>query len=92
VRRLLHILFILYCAEAGLFLLVVPWSASWERLTSPLALIGVGGMIGEPMVRGAVSGFGLVHFVWGAHDLLGWIERRKSRDSLQPGTRESIRT
>ena len=40
-------------------------------------------MIAEPVVRGAVSGFGLVHLVWGAHDLLGWIERRRSRESLR---------
>jgi len=83
VRRLLHVLFILYCAEAGFFLLVVPWSPSWERLAGPLATIGAGAVIVEPIVRGAVSGFGLVHFVWGAHDLLGWIERRRSRESLR---------
>ena len=37
----------------------------------------------EPIVRGAVSGFGLVHLVWAAHDLLGWIERRRSRESVR---------
>jgi hypothetical protein len=83
VRRLLHFLFVLYCAEAGLFLLVVPWSASWERLAAPLGSLGFASLVGEPMVRGAVSGFGLVHFVWGAHDLLGWIERRRSRESFR---------
>jgi hypothetical protein len=82
VRRLLHILFILYCAEAGFFLVVVPWTASWERLSGPLA----SAWVAEPMVRGAVTGFGLVHLVWGAHDLLGWLDRRRSRES------ESVRT
>ena len=80
VRRLLHILFIVYCAEAGLFLLFVPWSTTWERLSGP---IGLGALLGAPIVRGAVSGFGLVHFVWGAHDLLGWIGRRRSRDTVR---------
>jgi hypothetical protein len=83
VRRLLHVLFILYCAEAGVFLVMVPWSTSWERLAGPLGAIGAGAMIGEPIVRGAVSGFGLVHLVWGAHDFLGWIERRRSRASAR---------
>jgi hypothetical protein len=86
VRRLLHILFILYCAEAGFFLVVVPWTASWERLSAPLASMGSSSWVTEPMVRGAVTGFGLVHLVWGAHDLLGWLERRRSRES------ESLRT
>jgi hypothetical protein len=83
VRRLLHILFIIYCAEAGFFLLVVPWSDSWERLAGPLGPAGFAALLGAPIVRGAISGFGLVHFVWGAHDLLGWIERRRSRDSVR---------
>ena len=82
-RRLLHILFIVYCAEAGFFLLVVPWSASWERMTGPMGSMGVGALLSAPIFRGAVSGFGLVHCVWGAHDLLGWIERRRSRDSVR---------
>ena len=85
-RRLLHVLFILYCAEAGFFLVVVPWTASWEHLSGPLATLGASAWVAEPMVRGAVSGFGLVHLVWGAHDLLGWLERRRSRET------ESLRT
>ncbi|HVR29831.1 MAG TPA: hypothetical protein VMS86_09900 [Thermoanaerobaculia bacterium] len=82
-RRLLHLLFVLYCAEAGFFLVVVPWSAAWERLAGPTGALGLGAMLGAPIVRGAVSGFGLVHLVWGAHDLLGWLERRRSRESLR---------
>jgi hypothetical protein len=45
--------------------------------------MGVGALLGAPIVRGAVSGFGLVHFVWGAHDLLRWIEQRRARDSVR---------
>jgi hypothetical protein len=72
-----------YCAEAGFFLLVVPWSGTWERLAGAMGPMGIGALLGAPIVRGAVSGFGLVHFVWGAHDLLGWIERRRSSDSMR---------
>ena len=83
VRRLLHLLFVLYCAEAGFFLVVVPWSAAWERLVGPMGAAGLGAMLAAPIVRGAVSGFGLVHLVWGAHDVLGWLERRRSRETLR---------
>jgi len=83
VRRLLHLLFVLYCAEAGFFLVVVPWSAAWERMAASLGSASLAGMLGASIVRGAVSGFGLVHWVWGAHDLFGWMERRRSRETLR---------
>jgi hypothetical protein len=84
VRRLLHLLFILYCVEAGFFLVVVPWSGAWDRLVvGPLGAAALGAPLGSPILRGAVTGFGLVHLVWGAHDVLGWIERRRSRETLR---------
>jgi hypothetical protein len=38
----------------------------------------LGPLLLHPLFRGAVSGFGLVHLVWGANDLqalLGWRRR-----------------
>jgi hypothetical protein len=61
----------------------VPWSAAWERLAGPVGVAGIGALVGAPVVRGAVSGFGLVHLVWGAHDLLGWLGRRRERGTLR---------
>ncbi len=31
----------------------------------------------HPIVRGAITGFGLVHLIWGAHDLDLWLAERK---------------
>jgi hypothetical protein len=37
--------------------------------------------------RGAVSGFGLVHLIWGAHDVDAWWRERRARgrEATAPG-------
>ena len=70
-------LFILYCVEAGALLLVTPWSPIWARLllrSAGPAALDVGLL---PWVRASISAFGMVHLLWGAHDLLAWLSRRQ---------------
>jgi hypothetical protein len=76
---LYRILFILYCVEAGTFLVLAPWSAVWDRtlIQIPIDLLRMAGL--HPLFRAAVTGFGLIHLVWGAHDLDELIFRRKVR-------------
>ena len=57
--------FALYCLEAGLFFLVVPWTRLWTlnpllHSSAAMTLIAA-----NPFVRGFVSGFGLVHLLIG---------------------------
>lgn len=68
-KPIVRILFILYCVEAGAIFLLVPWSVSWERLVHQLSLSGFGPFWFHPLFRSAISAFGVVHLVWGAHDL-----------------------
>jgi len=77
---LFRILFILYCIVAGTVLVETPWTPVWDR-----ALVQV--IPGEllrtlaltPWVRAALTGFGLIHLVWGAHDLDELLFRRHLR-------------
>jgi hypothetical protein len=79
IHSLLRVFFIIYCMEAGFFLLVGPWSPGWDRIV--LVLHGpLRSLLLHPLVRGAVSGFGLVHLVWSMHDLSGAISRRLGVD------------
>ncbi len=64
-----QVLFVLYCVQTGVFLVLAPWSPSWERLMLHLPLEGIYRLALSPTFRGTVTGFGLVHLVWGAHDL-----------------------
>jgi hypothetical protein len=72
----LTLLFVLYCAEAGVLLLFVAWSPAWDRTVGQLPLTMLRGLMLHPVFRGAVSGFGLVHLVWGAHDLQALLSRK----------------
>jgi hypothetical protein len=62
-------LFVLYCLEAGLFLVLAPWTEAWERVVLLLPLGFLRQLLGLSWIRGLVSGFGLVHLVWAAHDV-----------------------
>jgi hypothetical protein len=68
---LLRVLFVIYCVEAGLFLVIAPWRDFWNLLVSRSALsqAHLGAVLMLPWVRGAVTGFGLIHLIWGIHDL-----------------------
>jgi len=77
------IFFVLYCFEAGLFLVVAPWNTAWDRVVVQMPLPSLRGLLLTPSFRGAVSGFGLVHLVWGVHDLrLVLLRRREARRRL----------
>ena len=71
--------FALYCLEAGLFFIVVPWTRVWTMNpilhTSPALLI----LAGNPFVRGFISGFGVVHLLIGIKDVLRFASERRER-------------
>lgn len=77
--RAFRILFILYCVEAGVFLILAPWSANWDRTLIQLPVGWLRDLVLEPFTRGAVTGFGLVHLLWGTHDLELWLSKRRLR-------------
>jgi hypothetical protein len=70
--------FVLYCVEAGLFLTLAPWRAAWPHLLMSFPVVAMRNLMLEPIVRGAISGFGLVHLVWGFHDLRELLRRRRA--------------
>lgn len=75
---LVRFLFALYCVEAGILLLLAPWTAAWDRTWIVVPVQAARQFLLSPWGRGAVTGFGLVHLVWGGHDLLDWLLRRPS--------------
>jgi hypothetical protein len=85
-----RVVFILYCFEAGTMLLFLPWHTVWDQLLLHLGSSeGLGQLFAHPLFRGAVSGFGLIHLVWGAHDLEVLLLRPKPPSpSLPPDSDE----
>lgn len=76
-RPWLHLLYLLYCAEAGVYLLLVPWSVLWVPMTFywPDRVRTV--LIGGP-ARGAVSAFGLYMLVICGIDLMRFCRALRS--------------
>ncbi len=77
--RLSQILFILYCVEAGTILLLAPWGAVWDRFVVQMPSADLRNLLLHPLLRSLISAFGLVHLIWGAHDLDLLLAQWRSR-------------
>ena len=69
--------------EVGLLLIVLPWSAFWERNYFAHLWPTLGPVIGNNFVRGAVTGVGIVNLVAGFADLTAVIGIRRD-DKANP--------
>ena len=83
-RSLFRVLFIIYCIEAGVLLTLAPWRDLWPRLIVELPFDALRSMLLLPIGRSLVTGFGLVHLVWGFHDLNQLMRRRGRGRSAAP--------
>ena len=63
--------------EAGLLLVIVPWSVYWERNYFVQALPAVQTFITNDFVRGAVSGLGLVNLLAGLIEIWAFLTTRQ---------------
>ena len=74
-KRLLYIAFFF---EFGFALVIVPWSAFWDRNYFANAVPLVHAFITNDFVRGAVSGLGVVNIVSGLRELVSMLFARTS--------------
>jgi hypothetical protein len=75
-RRLILVAFFL---EVGLLLIVLPWSAFWERNYFAAAWPGLRPFLTNNYVRGAITGLGLVNLCAGFADLAHVFSGRARR-------------
>jgi hypothetical protein len=61
-RATLVLVAAVYLTAAGWFFVLAPWSAFWAIKVVPSAPFWMMAWLDSPAVRGAFSGFGLVHF------------------------------
>jgi hypothetical protein len=72
--------FALYCLEAGLFFMVVPWTVIWTLNPLLHSNLAVAMFADNPFVRGFISGVGVLHLIIGIRDIVRISrERRASR-------------
>lgn len=79
-----RLVFILYCFEAGILLLFVPWLPFWDRTLIQIPLDDLRHFCLHPLTRSAVSGFGLVHLIWALHDVVSLLRRKSSPSTPAP--------
>ena len=78
-RRLVDVAFFF---EVGLLLLVLPWSAFWERNYFVVTWPALRPLLTNNFVRGGVTGLGAVNVCAGVADLLLLFSSRERRDVM----------
>jgi len=61
-RATLTLAAVVYLTAAGWFLVLAPWSRFWAIRVVPAAPFWLVVWLDSPTLRGALSGFGVVHF------------------------------
>jgi hypothetical protein len=84
---LTRLLFAAYFLEAGLILVVAPWSVFWDRNLFFENLPSLVPILQTPFARGAVSGIGVITVVAGLGELAGMLSlrHRPSQDAPRVG-------
>ena len=76
--------------EAGLLLILIPWSAFWDRNYFVEALPAVGVLLTNNFVRGAVSGLGVVNLLAALGELADMFSSRAPATSLPEEPADSL--
>lgn len=64
----------------GLLLIVLPWSAFWERNYFASIWPDLGPLLKNNFIRGGVSGVGVVNLIAGFADLVPVVRVRRDRE------------
>lgn len=70
-------LVVAYFIEVGLILILVPWSGFWDRNYFAQMVPLADAFLRSPIVRGAVSGLGVVNVCAGIADLVSLVVARR---------------
>ena len=71
-----------YFLEAGLILVVAPWSSFWDRNVFAALSPTLDVVLGSAYTRGAVSGVGLITIVAGLAELAGAFGSRRGEEAV----------
>ena len=78
-----RLLFVAYFLEVGLLLVLVPWSAFWERNYFAVTFPVLQEILKNNYVRGAVSGLGIVNLLMGFEELASVLWARRSMQTME---------
>ena len=78
---MIRLLLVTFFLEVGFVLVLVPWSAYWDRNYFAQALPQVHAVLNHKFIRGAISGLGIVNLVVGLIELASFFLPRSERGS-----------
>ena len=73
---MIRLLMTVFFFEAGLVLIVLPWSGYWEHNYFAQLLPGMQVFLSNDFVRGAVSGLGIVNVLAGVAEIWSFLAGR----------------
>lgn len=79
-----RLVIIAFFFEFGFALLIVPWSAFWDRNYFGEMVPMIHGLMTNNFVRGAVSGLGLINLLAGIAELISVLLVRKGDTDATP--------
>ena len=79
-----------YFLEVGLLLVLVPWSAFWERNYFVTMFPFLVPILRNNFVRGGVSGLGAVNLLLAFQDLAELLMARRFVETIDPSDRSSM--
>lgn len=83
-------MFVALLIEAGLLLILIPWSAFWDRNYFAESLPVLGTLLTNNFVRGAVSGLGVVNLLAALAELADMFGGRSSRPGVPDESADSL--
>jgi hypothetical protein len=83
-------LFVALLVEAGLLLILIPWSAFWDRNYFAESLPALGRLLTNNFVRGAVSGLGVVNLLAALAELADMFGSRSSGPEVSDESADSL--
>lgn len=72
------VVYCVFCIEIGLFLLIYPWMAAWEKNYLVQMEPALTGLLNSVQFRGAVSGLGILNLIVALSEILA-LRRYSSR-------------
>jgi len=69
VNKALFVIYVLYCLEVGIFLLVYPWMRLWDQNFLLQYSFFLRVVLLNDFFRGAVSGLGIANLILGAWEV-----------------------
>src|SRR5215210_4718705 len=76
-QRMKRLIYVAYFLEVGLLLVLVPWTAFWDRNYFVISSPFFQEILKNHFARGAVSGLGLVNLLFGFEELAALLYARR---------------